>query len=90
MGNRNRLKEDLLFARDEDLWDQLTNSTEPDSWCDAINFSIQEIIWQLREDDRKAHVLAEKMWKVVLAERELAEKEEKQASADKGVVDQSR
>ena len=90
INNRMRLKEELIFASDEDLWDQLTESTEPDSWCDAINFSMEEITRQLKESDHKTQVLAENMWNVVLAERDLAAKEEQQASADNGVVEQSR
>ena len=66
----------MVFARDEDAWDHLTGNAEPDTWSDAIEFSAEEIARKLEDGDRKNAELAGQMWKVVLAERELAAKEE--------------
>lgn len=86
---RDRLDLNLLFARDEDLWDDLTIGRESETWIQAVNSSIQEVKKQLAESDKKNKELAEAMWKVVLAERELAAKEEQQRSLEKGLTQQS-
>ncbi|OJJ40524.1 hypothetical protein ASPWEDRAFT_102093 [Aspergillus wentii DTO 134E9] len=79
---RERLQLELLFAKDEDLWDRLTIDQEPDTWSQEVLTALKDVNTKIKETDNKNKELAEAMWKVVLAERELAakEKEEKDVS----------
>ncbi|KAJ5217314.1 hypothetical protein N7468_010322 [Penicillium chermesinum] len=83
---RTRLSEEVLFAEDEEAWDRLTlptsSKSEEPSWSTAIHTSIQELNHAIRVWDERRGAMAEKMWNVVLQERELAEKEEKQRQAE--------
>ncbi|OJJ49384.1 hypothetical protein ASPZODRAFT_1468304 [Penicilliopsis zonata CBS 506.65] len=70
---RDRLQNELLFAQEEDEWDQLTNQSDDSvTWDLALTTCIQETDDSLTSLDEKNLQLAEEMWKVVLAERELA------------------
>lgn len=80
---RDRLEAELVVARDEDHWDSLTGQSEPESWTTEIRNAYNEVVQKIRESDKKNRLLAEAMWKVVLAERELAAKEEKQRALGK-------
>ncbi|GAD99374.1 DNA repair protein (Rad1), putative [Paecilomyces variotii No. 5] len=80
---RDRLEAELLVAQEEDHWDTVTGQEEPESWTTEIRNAQKEVIQKIRESDNKNRLLAEAMWKVVLAERELAAKEEKQRALEK-------
>ncbi|KAF9887808.1 hypothetical protein FE257_009614 [Aspergillus nanangensis] len=81
---RDRLKLELLFCKDEDHWDQLTDGShaEQESWSEEVNSAIREVNRQVRESDMKSRQLAEAMWNVVLEERKLAAEEQKRESTD--------
>ncbi|KAJ9323840.1 hypothetical protein DTO027B5_7643 [Paecilomyces variotii] len=80
---RDRLEEELLVAQDEDHWDSITGQKEPESWTTEIRNAHKEVIQKIKESDNKNRLLAEAMWNVVLAERELAAKEEKQREMER-------
>lgn len=80
---RDRLEVELLTAEDEDYWDSVTGHKESESWTTEIRNAHKEVIRKIRESDNKNRLLAEAMWKIVLAERELAAKEEKQRQLEK-------
>ncbi|KAJ5168269.1 uncharacterized protein N7482_003863 [Penicillium canariense] len=75
---RDRLHVELLFAKDEDAWDRLTNATEQSKWSEEVKLALDNVYEKIRETDRENRELAEKMWNVVLEERELAKKEQEQ------------
>ncbi|KAL3464739.1 hypothetical protein BJX64DRAFT_89304 [Aspergillus heterothallicus] len=72
---RERLRVDRYFAEDEDEWDRLTSGTEKGNWSDAARISFYETHAYIQAVDEKRTELAQSMWNVVLAERELAKKE---------------
>lgn len=75
---------DILFAKDEDDWDQLTlGRPETETWAGEIKKALAEVSTQLKESDLKNKELAEAMWQVVLAERKLAAEEETQSSTQR-------
>lgn len=74
---------ELLFADDEDEFDALVEDVQDDIqnddaslWTDCVQESLDGVIDQIYDFDKKASDLAEAMWNVVLEERKLAEKEE--------------
>lgn len=77
---RTRLQGEMLFARDEDAWDKLTvpESSPSPTWASAVQYSIDEVNAYVRKWDHKRRDTAERMWEIVLQERELAAKEEEQ------------
>lgn len=77
---RHMLQDALSMAKAEDQWDQLTVGREETSWARAIFQAIKEVNSQIHNFDWKTRVLAGDMWKVVLAERKLAEEEEQRSS----------
>ncbi|EAW10638.1 LYR motif-containing protein [Aspergillus clavatus NRRL 1] len=78
---RERLGLDLLFAKDEDHWDQLTlGRPETETWTQEVKNALDEVNMNIHESDKKNMELAEAMWQVVLAERKLAAEEEQQRS----------
>ncbi|KAL4892162.1 hypothetical protein BDV59DRAFT_58282 [Aspergillus ambiguus] len=80
---RDRLQLQLLFCKDEDYWDHLTNgSGSEERWVDEVKKGLSEVNRQIQESDKKNKDIAEAMWKVVLAERELAAEEQHQTSTD--------
>ena len=68
----------LLFARDEDYWDRLTGATGGWPWAHEIYHTIRYYRQKLEDEDTKRSKTAEAMWQIVLRERELAAKEEKE------------
>ncbi|CAI7665473.1 unnamed protein product [Penicillium pancosmium] len=78
---RDRLTIDLLFAKDEDSWDQMTGAQEPTTWARHYQLGLTEVFDQIRESDEAAADLAQKMWNVVLKERAMAEEEETERRA---------
>ncbi|KAL2865471.1 LYR motif-containing protein [Aspergillus lucknowensis] len=77
---KERLQLELTYGKDEDRWDNLTIGSEPETWSDPIATSLQDVQRLIHNTDKKNTTLAESMWKIVLAERKLAE-EEKQTPA---------
>lgn len=75
---RDRLHVELLFANDEDAWDRLTRGAEQPTWTKEVKLALDNVYEKIRETDKKNRELAEGMWNVVLEERELAKKEDKQ------------
>lgn len=73
---------ELLFAKDEDAWDELTGVQEPSAWSRHYQLALTEVNDQIRESDEAAAELAQNMWNIVLKERVLAEEEEKQRRAE--------
>lgn len=69
---RDRLREELLLAKDEDLWDRITNTTELPKWSREIEQALGEVQIKIKESDRKSKEMAERMWNIVLVEREKA------------------
>jgi hypothetical protein len=78
---RDRLQAELLFAKDEDVWDRMTNTSDEGTWAEEPKLALDDVLEKIRESDRKNRELAESMWKVVLREREALEEEEKQRQA---------
>jgi hypothetical protein len=83
---RDRLTAELLFAKDEDAWDHLTNATEQPTWSEEVKLALDDVYEKVRETDRRNRQLAENMWKVVLEERELAKKEDGQRKLEESML----
>ncbi|GES61610.1 DNA repair protein [Aspergillus terreus] len=81
---RDRLQLQLLFCKDEDFWDSLTTESgaEQERWVDEVKKGLSEVNRQIQESDKKNKEVAEAMWNIVLAERDLAAKEQQEASTD--------
>ncbi|KAG0159991.1 hypothetical protein PDIDSM_7518 [Penicillium digitatum] len=75
---RDRLKIELLFAKDEEEWDRVTNTREPSTWSEHPAKAIVDVNAKIGHFDMHARELADKMWKIVLAEKALAEEEASQ------------
>ncbi|KAL4910654.1 hypothetical protein BDW74DRAFT_1180 [Aspergillus multicolor] len=76
MDRRAELEPDMLFAKDEDAWDDLTTGREDEEeWSTAPRDAYYNLKRRLWKDSAKKEALAKSMWEIVLAERELAEKE---------------
>ena len=75
MERRQRLEDELLWAKEEDMWDELVGQNEKSTYWLTVNTALSEAHQQITEFDKKNLDLARKMWNVVLKERELAEKE---------------
>lgn len=80
---RQRLLAELELAKDEDYWDSLTMGRERATWGDEIKVSLTDVNEKIIETDARAKSLAQAMWKVVLAEREMAAEEQEHQSAGK-------
>jgi hypothetical protein len=80
---RDRLKVELLFAKDEDAWDHLTRATEQATWSEEIKLALDNVYEKIRGTDRQNRELAESMWSIVLEERELAEKEDEKRQLER-------
>ena len=74
---RDRLQVDLLFAEDEEAWDKLTAVSPKDrsSWTQDVKSALNDVCARIVETDRDNRDLSEKMWNIVLQERELVSKE---------------
>ncbi|WEW60699.1 hypothetical protein PRK78_006186 [Emydomyces testavorans] len=72
---RERLELELIMARDEDFWDGLTGQNDASSWAVSVKDSLDDVNKTILEGDRANRDMAQKMWEVVLKERELAKKE---------------
>ncbi|TPX25582.1 hypothetical protein DIZ76_011037 [Coccidioides immitis] len=72
---RDRLELELVRARDEDRWDALTGQSDILSWEGTVKESLHEVNTIILEADRKNRAMAQRMWEIVLKERELAKKE---------------
>ncbi|KAJ5929458.1 hypothetical protein N7454_006408 [Penicillium verhagenii] len=83
---RERLQVELLFAKDEDAWDQITNTKfgDPSSWTTSIKASLDDVASKIKQMDQDNREMSERMWQIVLDERELAAKEEKERQATEG------
>lgn len=75
---RDRLNLQLLFAKDEEDWDRLTKTREAPTWSEHIQKGITDVNRQIANFDMHSKALAENMWKIVLAEKALAEEEAKE------------
>lgn len=75
---RARLEAEVLFAEDEDYWDELTGFQDDSQWVTAVEEALQTVNGRIRDSDKKNRELADKMWQIVLAERELAAKEQQE------------
>ncbi|KAL4787260.1 hypothetical protein BJX76DRAFT_31013 [Aspergillus varians] len=82
-----RLKIEILFGKDEDYWDSLTTGLERDTWAGEIKTALNDVSLQIHNNDIKNKALAESMWKVVLAERKLAEEEKLRAEQGKQIAE---
>jgi hypothetical protein len=79
---RDRLKVELLFAKDENDWDLMTETDTPASWSEPVQNSIIDVNSKISSFDLQGKELAENMWKIVIAERTLAEEESAQKQPD--------
>ncbi|OQE09757.1 hypothetical protein PENVUL_c005G00825 [Penicillium vulpinum] len=75
---RDRLKIELLFAKDEEEWDHITKTKEPSTWSEHPANAIADVNAKIGHFDMRAKELADNMWKIILAERALAEEEASQ------------
>ncbi|KAJ5133666.1 hypothetical protein N7448_001310 [Penicillium atrosanguineum] len=75
---RDKLQTEVLFAKDEDVWDRLTHGGDEGSWAEQPKLALDNIYQKIHETDRKTREMAENMWQVVLREREALAEEEKQ------------
>ncbi|KAJ6083998.1 Complex 1 LYR protein [Penicillium sp. IBT 16267x] len=83
---RERLQVELLFAKDEDAWDHLTKTKaeDPTLWSASVKSSLDDVCQKIKQTDQENREMSERMWQVVLDERELAAKEEKERQAAEG------
>ncbi len=81
------LEPEILFAKDEDYWDSLTTGEEADSWASESEATSKEIENKLRNDTIENIRLADAMWKIVLAERKLAEEEKQKAEMERRLTE---
>ncbi|KAJ5482648.1 Ubiquitin-conjugating enzyme spm2 [Penicillium diatomitis] len=72
---RDRLAVELLFAKDEDQWDKLTETAQRPSWAEGVKRALDDVYEKIRKSDKQNRELSEKMWKIVLEERALVGKE---------------
>ncbi|CAG8906636.1 unnamed protein product [Penicillium egyptiacum] len=75
---RDRLKIELLFAEDEEEWDRVTQAKEPSTWSEHPANAIADVNAKIGHFDMHSKELADNMWKIVLAEKALAEEEASQ------------
>ncbi|OQE43420.1 hypothetical protein PENCOP_c003G01037 [Penicillium coprophilum] len=75
---RDRLKIELLFAKDEEEWDRMTKTKEPSTWSEHPANAIADVNARIGRFDMHSKELADSMWKIVLAEKALAEEEASQ------------
>jgi hypothetical protein len=75
---RERLQLEILFAKDEDEWDRITQTTERSTWVQPVQESLDDVCDKVVRWDMKNKENAESMWRVVLAERALVEEEASQ------------
>lgn len=75
---RDRLKIELLFAKDEEEWDRVTEAKEPSTWSEHPANAIVDVNAKIAHFDMHSKELADNMWKIVLAEKALAEEEANQ------------
>lgn len=73
---RDELEVAILFAKDEDSWDQKVGYAEEATWEAPMREAMDELYKKVAEFDYKNYERGKKLWKIVLAERALAEKEE--------------
>lgn len=78
--NREKLEKQVLFGQDEDRWDKMTESQEEATWREPIQSALNSIKKHIHQQNFKKKEHADKLWRIVLAERKLAEIE-KQKSA---------
>ena len=72
---RDRLAVELLFAKDEDHWDRLTDTAERSTWSEGVKRALDDVYEKIRKTDRQNRELSERMWQTVLQERALARQE---------------
>ncbi|CAG8077784.1 unnamed protein product [Penicillium nalgiovense] len=75
---RDRLKLELLFAKDEEEWDRITETKEPSTWSEHPANAIADVNAKIGRFDMRTKELTDSMWKIVLAEKALAEEEASQ------------
>lgn len=79
---RDRLKIELLFAKDEEEWDRVTETKEPteepSTWSEHPENAIVDVNAKIANFDMHSKELSDNMWKIVLAEKALAEEEANQ------------
>jgi hypothetical protein len=75
---RDRLKIELLFAKDEEEWDRITKTKESSTWYEHPANAIADVNAKIGHFDMHTKELANNMWKIVLAEKALAEEEASQ------------
>ncbi|KXG50780.1 uncharacterized protein PGRI_063520 [Penicillium griseofulvum] len=75
---RDRLKIELLFAKDEEEWDRITKTKESSTWYEHPANAIADVNTKIGNFDMHTKELANNMWKIVLAEKALAEEEASQ------------
>jgi hypothetical protein len=66
---RDRLKIELLFAKDEEEWDRVTETKEPSTWSEHPANAIVDVNAKIAHFDMHAKELADNMWKIVLARK---------------------
>lgn len=73
---RERLRTELLFAKDEDAWDRMTKNVEECKWTEEVEDALRDVCVKIDESDRKNRAVAEGMWRIVLTEREKVKEQE--------------
>jgi hypothetical protein len=73
---------ELLFAEDEDHWDDITNMEDSVRWTKELYTAFKDVKEKTKNEDMKNKEMAEKMWQIVLAERELAEKGKRERQSE--------
>jgi len=84
----------LIFAEEEDVWDESLRkdygvvdkdnrgkivSGRQDSWTSSLREARKELIGKIHERDAQHTAMGNKMWDIVVKERELAKKEKLEA-----------
>ncbi|PGH01740.1 hypothetical protein GX51_05056 [Blastomyces parvus] len=72
---RDQLEDDIYLAEQEDKWDLIVKQNDGTFWVSTVAALFDYTIKTIHYEDEKTKELAQKMWEVVLKERELAKKE---------------
>ncbi|EER39865.1 DNA repair protein [Histoplasma capsulatum H143] len=75
---RDKLEDDVYLAQQEDKWDAIVDQNNDGRWETTVAECLDYTIKTIQHGDQKNKELAQKMWEVVLKERELAEKEKEE------------
>ncbi|OAX84131.1 hypothetical protein ACJ72_01497 [Emergomyces africanus] len=72
---RDKLEDDIYLAQREDEWDRIVGQGDEARWESIVAECLDSTMNTIKHEDQKNKELAQKMWEIVLKERELAKRE---------------